>query len=180
MENLYNFDENKLNKKHKGLKIFCGVVIATTIIALIFVCNFTAEYGQIPANKNLSAGDKILYVLFREGMPENIEYNKENSEICLVYDKTIYGTDSDVKIFFSDGKISSLVYVFEEINKDNKYAFSENVINNIENELDDSFTSETDIQNCKAIWNYSEGAKSESIEFFVEEDNASIAIIFQF
>ena len=184
MEDLYNFNENKLNYKSKLLKVlFCVfiVLVILTITLIILTYNFSDKYGAIPDYENLTVGDKILYVLLYEGRPTDIEYNMQDSNICLIYSKTIYGEDSNVKMFFSKGRLSSLVYEFEEFGESDKYRFFENVVNNIEIDIGEGFSTEVDNQNCKAIWQYSTGAKTENIELVIEENScANITVLFQY
>lgn len=182
MENIRNFNEDKL--KNKKLRTFLSITILIIAIAVIFVlcfCNFTDKYGIIPAEEKISSGDKLLYVMLLEGFPKDIEYNKETSEICLSYNKTIYDTQADVTVFFGKGcRLDGLVYTFNEVSETDKNEFSKKMINNIDNELDERFSFEASNQNDKSTWKYSEGARSENIEFYFAENNAYIVTDFQF
>lgn len=168
----------------KRKKIF--LISSTLILIIAFmlaVCNFTDKYGKIPAMENLSSQDKIFYVLLNEGKPLEIQYDNNqitNPEICLLYNKNIYSIKTDVKMFFMGGRLRTLVYDFDEESINDAQMFFENIISNIENELDDSFTEEIDMRNCKAEWSYSEGARSEDIEFYIENNEAFIIVRFQY
>lgn len=184
MENLHNFDENKLKKKNKMFRfLFCVITCVFVIVFLLAFCNFTDKYGKIPAIETLSSQDKFFYVLLNEGKPIEIQYNYNqvtNSEIYLLYNKNIYSIKTDVKMFFTSGRLRTLVYDFDEESINNAQVFFENIISNIENELDERFIAEIDMLNCKAEWKYSEGARSESIEFYIENNKASIIVMFQY
>ena len=168
----------------KRKKVFLISSALILIIAfMLAVCNFTDKYGKIPAMGNLSSQDKIFYVLLNEGKPMEIQYNNNqitSPEVCLLYNKNIYSIKTDVKMFFTSGRLRTLVYDFDEDSINDEQVFFENIISSIENELDESFTKEIDMLNCKAEWSYSEGARSENIEFYIENNKASIIVRFQY
>ena len=118
MENIHNFDEEKLTTKKSSKKLLVILTVIVVIVAILVLgfCNFTDKYGVIPTNEKLSSGDKIPYVIMLEGVPEDIHYEKEVGEISLSYSKTVFDMPADVTAFFGGGcRLTGFVYTFDGI-----------------------------------------------------------------
>lgn len=183
MENIHNFDEEKLTTKKSSKKLLVILTVIVVIVAILVLgfCNFTDKYGVIPTNEKLSSGDKIPYVIMLEGVPEDIHYEKEVGEISLSYSKTVFDMPADVTAFFGGGcRLTGFVYTFDGIDESNQNEIYQKITANIESTLDNSFSCEADVQNQRTVWTYSEGAKSECIELYTDGNNAHVVINFQY